>query len=97
MATRKQYTKEFKQDAVRLVTEQGYRQAEAARNLGIDRGMLARWVKELQDDESDAFRGNGKRTAEGEELVGLREENRRLKMEREILKKALAFFARESS
>jgi transposase len=97
MATRKQYTKEFKQDAVRLVTEQGYRQAEAARNLGIDRGMLARWVKELQDDESDAFRGNGKRTAEGEELVGLREENRRLKMEREILKKAMAFFARESS
>jgi transposase len=97
MATRKQYTKEFKQDAVRLVTEQGYRQTEAARNLGIDRGMLARWVKELQDDESDAFRGNGKRPAEGEELGGLREENRRLKMEREILKKAMAFFARESS
>lgn len=46
MATRKKYTREFKQDAVRLVSEQGYKQTEAARNLGIDRGMLARWIKE---------------------------------------------------
>jgi transposase len=97
MATRKQYTREFKQDAVRLVTEQGYNQAEAARNLGIDRGMLGRWVKEFQEDQSEAFRGNGKLTAEGEELRRLREENRRLKLEREILKKAAAFFAKESS
>ena len=97
METRKQYTKEFKQDAVRLVTEQGYRQREAARNLGIDRGMLGRWVKELQEDGSDAFRGNGRLTAEGEELRRLREENRRLRMERDILKKATAFFANASS
>ncbi len=97
MATRKKYTREFKQDAVRLVTEQGYKQTEAARNLGIDRGMLARWIKEFQTDESEAFRGNGKLTAEGEELRRLREENRRLKMERDILKKATAFFAKESS
>ena len=46
MTTRKKYTIEFKQDAVRLVTEQGYKQTEAARNLGIDRGMLGRWIKE---------------------------------------------------
>ena len=97
MATRKKYTREFKQDAVRLVTEQGYNQSEAARNLGIDRGMLGRWVKELQEDESEAFRGNGKLTAEQEELRHLREENRRLKLEREVLKKATAFFAKESS
>ena len=83
MTTRKKYTREFKQDAVRLVTEQGYNQSEAARNLGIDRGMLGRWVKEFQDDESEAFRGNGKLTTEQEELRRLREENRRLKMERE--------------
>ncbi|MCP3881826.1 MAG: IS3 family transposase [Sulfitobacter sp.] len=88
MTKRKKYTKEFKQDAVRLVTEQGYNQSEAARNLGIDRGMLGRWVKEFQEDQSEAFRGNGKLTAEQEELRRLREENRRLKMEREILKKA---------
>lgn len=97
MATRQKYTREFKQDAVRLVTEQGYKQTEAARNLGIDRGMLGRWVKEFQEDESEAFRGNGKLTREGEELRRLREENRRLKLERDILKKATAFFAKASS
>ena len=97
MAARKKYTQEFKQDAVRVVLEQGYNQSEAARNLGIDRGMLSRWVKEAQEDENEAFRGNGKLTTEGEELRRLREENRRLRMEREILKKATAFFARESS
>ena len=86
MATRKKYTREFKQDAVRLVTEQGYNPSEAARNLGIDPGMPGRWVKEFQLDESEAFRGNGKLTAEGEELRRLRAENRRLKMERDILK-----------
>jgi len=57
MATRKKYTREFKQDALRLVTEQGYNQSEAARNLGIDRGMLGRWVKEFQEDQSEAFLG----------------------------------------
>ena len=97
MTTRKNYTQEFKQDAVRLVTEQSYNQSEAARNLGIDRGMLGRWVKELQEDESDAFRGNGRLTSEQAVLRQLREENRRLKMERDILKKATAFFAKESS
>ena len=97
MATRKKYTQEFKQDAVRLVLEQGYNQSEAARNLGVDRGMLGRWVKEAQVDESEAFRGNGKRTVEKEELRQLRDENRRLRMEREILKKATAFFVKESS
>ena len=84
MTTRKTYTREFKQDAVRLVTEQGYKQAEAARNLGIDRGMLARWVKEFQIDEGEAFRGHGRLTLDHEELRRLREENRRLKMERDI-------------
>ncbi len=60
MTARKKYSREFKQDAVRLVTEQGYDRSEAARNLGIDRGMLARWIKEFQTDDSEAFRGNGK-------------------------------------
>ena len=97
MATRKRYTREFKQDAIRLVTEQGYKQTEAAKNLGIDRSMLVRWMREFRADESEAFRGNGKLTAEQEELRRLREENRRLRMERDILKKATAFFAKESS
>ena len=97
MKVRKKYTKEFKRDAVGLVTEQGYTKAEAARNLGIDSRMLGRWVRGLQSDEAEAFRGNGKRREEQEELRALREENRRLKLEREILKKAAAFFANESN
>lgn len=82
---------------MRPVTEQGYNKTEAAKRLGLDRNVLARWVKEFQDDESDAFRGHGKLTSEGEELRRLREENRRLKMGRDILKKGTAFFAKESS
>ena len=97
MTKRKQYTKEFKLDAVRLVTEQGYTRAEAARNLGLNANMLGRWVQEMQADEDEAFRGNGKLSAEQQELRRLREENRRLRLEREILKKAAAFFAKESS
>ena len=96
MAARKQYTREFKQDAVRVVIAQGYTQSEAARNLGIDRGMLARWVKECREDEGEAFRGNGKLTSEQEEVRRRREENRRLQRERDILKKATACFAQES-
>ena len=97
MRTRKRYTKEFKEDAVSLVTEKGHKVAEAARNLGLDRRMLGRWVKEFQEDQGEAFRGNGKRTAEQEELRRLRAENKQLKLEREVLKKATAFFAKESS
>jgi transposase len=97
MTTRRKYTREFKHDAVRLVTEQGYTRAEAARNLGLNANMLGRWVQELEGDEAQAFRGNGKLTAELEELRRLRAENKRLRLEREVLKKAAAFFAKESS
>lgn len=65
--------------------------------LGLDRRRLGRWVKEFEADESEAFRGNGKRTAEQEERRRLRAENKPLKLEREILKKATAFFAKELS
>lgn len=95
--TRKKYSPEFRQDAVRLVTEQGYTRAAAARSLGVDPGMLGRWVREFQENEQEAFRGNGKLTAEQLEIRRLREENKRLKQEREILKKAATFFAKESN
>ena len=97
MTTRKTYTKEFKLDAIRLVTEQGYARAEAARNLGINANMLGRWVQEHLADKGAAFRGKGKLTPEQQELRRLQEENRKLKLEREILKKAAAFFANESN
>ena len=95
MNKRKKYSKEFKHDAVRLVTEQGYSIAEAARNLGLNYNMLGRWKKESEELE-DVFRGNGKLTPDQLELRQLKAENRQLRMEREILKKATAFFAKES-
>lgn len=91
----KKYSKEFKLDAISLVKEQGYTQSEAARSLDINPKLISRWIKEYTSDESGAFRGNGKLTEEQLELRRLREENRRLKMEKEILKKATAFFAKE--
>ena len=95
MTERKKYSKEFKLDAINLVLEQGYKRTEAARNLGINTTMLGRWIKEHQQDDGHAFRGNGKLTPEQEEIRQLREENKRLKMEKEILKKATVFFAKE--
>ena len=97
MTVRKKYSKEFKLDAISLVLEQGYSQAEAARNLSINAKMLSRWLKEQQADEGQAFRGNGKLTDEQLEIRRLREENKRLKLEKDILKKAAVFFAKETS
>ncbi len=96
MTTRKKYSKEFKLDAISLVLEQGYTQAEAARSLEINANMLGRWLKEHEAADALAFRGNGKLTPEQAEIRRLREENRRLKMEKDILKKATVFFAKEA-
>jgi transposase len=93
---RKTYSKQFKIDAVKLLTEQGYQITEAARNLGIHPGLLGRWKKQFETDNADSFPGKGHMTPEKEELHRLRKENKQLKMEREILKKAAAFFANES-
>ena len=93
---RKTYTPEFKREAVRLVTEHHYGVAETARNLGINTNMLRRWKREAADHANGAFPGQGRLSPEQEELHRLRAENKRLRMEREILKKAAAFFANES-
>ena len=93
---RKHYSKQFKIDAVKLVTGQGYNLSEAARNIGMDPSVLRRWKIRLETDGSDAFPGKGHMIPEKQELARLRKENKRLRMEREILKKAAAFFAKES-
>ena len=85
---KREFSKEFKRDAVSLVIEQGYSRIEAARSLDIHSALLSRWVREYTEDSGDAFRGKGKLRPEQEELRQLREENKRLKMEKEILKKA---------
>ena len=94
---RQTYTVEFKREAIRLVTVHGYGVAEAARNLGINATMLGRWKREHEARENGAFPGKGRLPPDQEEIHRLREENKRLRMEREILKKATAFFANESS
>ena len=88
---KRKYTREFKESAAKLVSEQGYTVVEAAKSLGVDPNSIRYWVKQ--------FPGNGGGAAAGEgalrvELRRLREENKRLLMEREILKKATAFFAK---
>jgi len=96
MITRKNYPKEFKLDAVSLVLDQGYSRAEAARSLDINANMLGRWIKEQQSDDGHAFRGNGKLTPEQEEIRKLKTQVKRLEMEKDILKKATVFFAKET-
>ena len=96
MTGRKKYLKEFKLDGLSLVLEQDYSRLEASRNLNIDAKMLGRWIREYLSAEDHAFRGNGKLPAEQQEIRILREENKRLKMEKEILKKATGIQAKET-
>jgi transposase len=95
MQERKQFTTEFKEGAVRLVTEQGRTIADAAQGLGISPWTLSRWVKAAKREGADAFRGQGQRTAEQQELYELRQRVKLLEEERAILKKAAAYFARD--
>lgn len=96
MSSRKKYSKEFKLDAVSLVLDQNYTRAEAARSLGLNSNMLGRWVSEQQSDSGQAFRGNGKLTPDQEEIRKLKSQVKNLEMEKEILKKATVFFAKET-
>ena len=93
---RRTYTHEFKQSAVQLVTEQGRSVAEAARSLGINVNLLRSWKISFQANGDQSSPGKGRLPALEEELRRLRAENKRLAMERDILKKATAFFAREA-
>lgn len=88
---RREYTEDFKRDAVALVTEQGYKPSEAARSLGIGDNLIRRWKREFEEAASCAQLGADER----EELNRLRKEVRMLRMEKEILKKASAYFAKE--
>ena len=95
--TRRSYDDEFKRDAVRLVTNKSYGVSETARRLGINAKLLGRWKREAQTRANGAFNGNGHVSPESDEMSRLRKENQRLRMERDILKKSLIFFANESS
>lgn len=93
---RRSFTKEFKQEAVRLVIEGGQSLAHVARDLGIRDTMLGRWKKEAEQYQEAAFPGKGQLHPDAAELHQLRRENERLRMERDILKKAAAIFSKDS-
>jgi transposase len=90
---RRRFERAFKEEAVKLSQQAGRTVAEVADGLGINANMLRRWQREHEVDGSQAFRGQGQRTVEAEETWGLRRELRRVTEERDILKKALAYFA----
>ncbi len=91
---RREFTKEFKFEAVQLSRQPGMTVVKAANDLGIRENMLHRWRREQATDGDGAFRGNGRLRPAEAELEQLRRENAELRMEREILKKAAAYFAR---
>jgi transposase len=93
---RQRYTREFKDDAVDLVIKHGYSCAEAGRRLGINSNNIVRWVRQYRDQQDAAEAGTASPKELQAEIKRLRKENKRLQMEREILKKAAAFFAKES-
>ncbi len=93
MKKRRQYSREFKIQAVKMVTEQGLSVTEVGRDLGINPNLVCSWRKKFQENPDSSFPGHGKLTPEQQELRQLRQEVQQLRMERDILKKATAFFA----
>ena len=96
MGRRRTFSREFKVEAVKLVTERGVAVSQASRDLDVVESVLRRWMRELSADPKDAFPGKGVMKPEQAEIEQLRKEVAKLKMERDILKKAAAYFAKES-
>jgi len=95
--SRKTYTREFKLQAVQLMTDQKLSIAEVSRRLGVSQNCLRNWKKAALLDPTNAFPGHGNPTPADDELRRLRAENARLRAERELLKKAAVYFANPPS
>ena len=91
---RRTFGKEFKAEAVQLSQQPGMSVTKAATDLGVSENTLYRWRAELLEDGDEAFRGHGRLRSDQAELARLQRENAELRMEREILKKAAAYFAK---
>jgi transposase len=89
----KQYSRDFKIEAVRLLETSGKSASELERELGIGKGNLSRWRRKLAEDDQGAFPGHGRLPPEQEEFRRLKRENEILRQERDILKKAIAIFS----
>jgi transposase len=97
MVARRQFSREFKLEAVKMVKERGVTVAQAARDLDVHENVLRKWVREKVADPQRAFPGQGVMKPDNSEIERLKKENAKLKMERDLLKKAAAYFAREST
>jgi len=95
--SRRQYTGEFKREALRLLETSGKSAAALERDLGIGDGCLLRWQREFSARGEQAFPGQGRMGAEQERIRQLERENAVLRQERDILKKAVAIFSRAST
>jgi transposase len=93
---RRKFSREFKLEAVKLVRDRGVTMAQAARDLDLHINVLRKWVSDHGSDPGRAFPGHGQMRPEQLEIERLRRENAKLKAERDILKKAAAYFARDS-
>ena len=96
MGTRRQFSREYKLEAVKLVKERGGSVPQAARDLDVHENVLRKWVREATADPQEAFPGRGVMKPEQAEIERLKKEVNKLRMERDILKKAAAYFAKES-
>ena len=88
----KRYTKEFKDGAVKLVVEQGMSQSQVGRDLGVNPNLISRWVRQSESDGESAFRGKGRLKPQEDQVRKLEQQLKRMTMERDILKKAMAYF-----
>ena len=93
---RRLFSREFKLEAIRLVKERGVSIVQASRDLDVGENVLRRWIKEFSSEHEQAFPGQGQVRPEQQEIDRLRREVTKLKAERDILKKAAAYFTRES-
>jgi len=94
---RRTFSREFKIEAVKLVTERGVSVPQACRDLELAESVLRRWMREAAMSPTSAFPGHGQQRTELAEIAALKKEVAKLKAERDILKKAAAFFAREAT
>lgn len=97
MGRRRSYTREFKFEAVKLIRDRGVSYAQASRDLGVHANVLRKWVADYEADPAQAFPGQGQMKPEATEIERLRREVTKLKAERDILKKAAAYFAKDQA
>ena len=97
VSRRRRFNREFKIETVKLVTDSDNSVSQIADDMGIHPNTLYKWAKQYSDKPQEAFPGTGHMTSEAETIRQLKRENERLKMERDILKKAMAIFSKDPS